>query len=105
MSEINTNHKKQIMNKLLFSSLILLLTISVNAQSKKTKDQNAIKEMCGCFEVTFNFAETFNYSKDSTYKASKTKVDKGLEWAGLVEDKNNKFLFSIYYKLVFLQIQ
>ncbi len=35
--------------------------------------------MCGCFEVTFNFAETFNYSKDSLYKASKNKVAKGLE--------------------------
>tara|TARA_R110002049_G_scaffold25354_3_gene89160 strand:- start:711 stop:1613 length:903 start_codon:yes stop_codon:yes gene_type:complete len=78
------------MNKLLLSSLILLLTFSVNAQKKKTKDQNAIKEMCGCFEVTFNFAETFNNSKDENYKPSKTKVDKGLEWAGLVEDENNK---------------
>ncbi|QXP64960.1 DUF6607 family protein [Polaribacter sp. HaHaR_3_91] len=78
------------MNKLLLSTLLLFLSISVNAQSKKKKDQNAIKEMCGCFEVTFNFAETFNYSKDSTYKPSKTKVDKGLEWAGLVEDSNNK---------------
>ena len=78
------------MNKLLLSTLLLFLSISVNAQSKKKKDQNAIKEMCGCFEVTFNFAETFNYSKDSTYRPSKTKVDKGLEWAGLVEDSNNK---------------
>jgi hypothetical protein len=78
------------MNKLLFSCLILLISISINAQSKKSKDQNAIKEMCGCFEVTFNFSETFNYSKDSTYKPSKSKIDKGLEWAGLVEDEKNK---------------
>ena len=78
------------MNKLLLSTLLLFISVSVNAQSKKKKDQNAIKEMCGCFEVTFNFAETFNYSKDSTYRPSKTKVDKGLEWAGLVEDSNNK---------------
>ncbi|WP_405604529.1 DUF6607 family protein [Polaribacter sp. Asnod1-A03] len=78
------------MNKLLFFCLLFAISITINAQSKKTKDQNAIKEMCGCFEVTFNFAETFNYSKDSTYKPSKTKVDKGLEWAGLVEDDNNK---------------
>ena len=78
------------MTKLLLSSLLILVSISINAQSKKTKDQNAIKEMCGCYEVTFNFAETFNYSKDKNYKASKTKVDKGLEWAGLVEDENNK---------------
>lgn len=78
------------MNKLLFFSLLLTVSITVNAQSKKTKDKNAIKEMCGCFEVTFNFAETFNYSDDENYKPSKTKVDKGLEWAGLIVDENNK---------------
>jgi hypothetical protein len=78
------------MKKLVLGSLLLFLAISINAQSKKAKDKNAIKEMCGCFEVTFNFAETFNYSKDSTYKPSETKVDKGLEWAGLVTDDNNK---------------
>jgi hypothetical protein len=78
------------MNKSLLSSFILIISISISAQSKKTKDKNSIKEMCGCFEVTFNFAETFNYSKDSTYKPSKTKVDKALEWAGLIEDENNK---------------
>lgn len=78
------------MKKLLLGSLLFIIAISVNAQSKKTKDKNAIKEMCGCFEVTFNFAETFNYSKDANYKPSKTKVDKGLEWAGLVTDSKNK---------------
>ncbi len=78
------------MKKLFISSLLFVFIISVNAQSKKSKDKSAIKEMCGCFEVTFNFAETFNYSKDSTYKPSKTKVSKGLEWAGLVEDGKNK---------------
>lgn len=60
------------------------------SQSKKKKDIAAIKDMCGCFEVTFNFAETFNYSKDSLYKPSKTKTDKALEWAQLVEEDNNK---------------
>ena len=78
------------MNKLFPGVLILFLAFSVNAQSKKTKDKNAIKEMCGCFEVTYNFAETFNYTKDSTYRPSKMKVTKSLEWAGLVEDENNK---------------
>lgn len=78
------------MKKILLGSLLLLAATSVNGQSKKTKDKNAIKEMCGCFEVTFNFAETFNYSKDSTYKPSKTKVSKALEWAGLITDDKNK---------------
>jgi hypothetical protein len=81
---------KQTMKKLILGVLILATVTSANAQSKKTKDKKAIKEMCGCFEVTFNFAETFNYMKDSTYTPSKTKLSKGLEWAGLVEDENNK---------------
>ena len=50
--------------------------------------------MCGCFEVTFNFAETFNYSQDSLYKPSETKVDKGLEWAELVTDEDDKIVIQ-----------
>ena len=50
--------------------------------------------MCGCYEVKFNFAETFQYSKDSTYKASKTKYDGGLEWVQLVEDQSDKIVLQ-----------
>lgn len=64
------------------------------AQEKAEMDRRAIKEMCGCFEVTFNFAETFNYSQDSLYKPSKTKVDKGLEWAQLVADEDDKIVIQ-----------
>lgn len=46
--------------------------------------------MCGCHEVTYNFAETFNYSKDSLYKPSENKISKGLEWAGLISDQDDK---------------
>jgi hypothetical protein len=70
--------------------LSLVFISTTEAQSKKKKDRNAIKEMCGCYEVTFNFSETFQYSNDSLYKPSKTKTDKGLEWAQLVEDDKNK---------------
>lgn len=78
------------MKKIILSSMFLLAALTISAQSKKTKDREAIKKMCGCFEVTFNFAETFNNSKDSLYKPSKNKVAKGLEWAELVEDDKNK---------------
>jgi len=71
-------------------AIVLAFTLSSNAQNKKTLDQKAIKDMCGCFEVTFNFTETFNYSNDSLYRPSKTKVDKGLEWAQLIEDEDDK---------------
>lgn len=75
----------------LYTLLALLFSISAISQnSKKQQDREAIKNMCGCYEVTFNFAETFNYSNDSLYKPSKTKVDKGLEWAQLVTDEDDK---------------
>ncbi|WP_435263378.1 DUF6607 family protein [Tenacibaculum sp. nBUS_03] len=79
------------MKNISLTLFITLLTIAnINAQSKKKKDREAIKNMCGCFEVTFNFAETFNYSKDSLYKPSKTKTDKALEWAQLIVDDKNE---------------
>ena len=79
------------MMKYLTLTLVALgLVFSVSAQSKMKKDSEAIKNMCGCFEVTFNFAETFNYSKDSLYKPSKNKIAKALEWAQLIEDKKGK---------------
>ncbi|PKG53499.1 DUF6607 family protein [Olleya sp. 1-3] len=74
--------------------LLLAFSIALHAQDKKKLDQNAIKNMCGCYEVTFNFTETFNYSQDSLYKPSETKVDKGLEWAQLVEDSDDKIVIQ-----------
>lgn len=78
----------------------LLITVSIffflssYAQNKKTKDLEAIKKMCGCFEVGFNFAETFNYSEDSTYQPSKIKREKALEWVQLVEDEADKIVMQ-----------
>lgn len=74
-----------------YLALAILISTTANAQlSKKQQDRDAIKNMCGCYEVTFHFAETFNYSKDSLYKPSETKIEKGLEWAQLVTDEENK---------------
>lgn len=73
---------------------LILSGISLQAQSKKKLDKKAIKEMCGCYEVTFNFAETFNYSKDSLYKPSPNEVSGGLEWAGLITDEKNKIVIQ-----------
>lgn len=66
------------------------LSFSASAQEKKDEDTKAIKSMCGCYEVEFNFAETFNYATDSTYYPSKVKHDAALEWVQLVEDSEDK---------------
>tara|TARA_B110001452_G_scaffold25302_1_gene19913 strand:- start:352 stop:1236 length:885 start_codon:yes stop_codon:yes gene_type:complete len=70
--------------------MVMAFSLSIYAQNKKTQDRNAIKKMCGCFEVEFNFAETFKYSSDSTYVPSNNYKTGGLEWAQLVDDENNK---------------
>ena len=67
----------------------------INAQKrKKSQDREAIKTMCGCYEVSFNFIETCNYSNDSTYQPSEQKHDQGLEWIQLIEDKNDKIVMQ-----------
>ncbi|MGY5353685.1 DUF6607 family protein [Wenyingzhuangia sp. IMCC45467] len=70
-------------------TLATLLASTVLSAQKK-EDQKAIKSMCGCYEVNFNFAETFEYSNDTNYVASAVKHDKALEWVQLVEDDKDK---------------
>lgn len=79
------------MKKISVITLAFITTIiGLRGQEKKKLDREAIKGMCGCFEVTFNFAETFNYSTDSLYKPSKTKVESALEWAQLFVDEDDR---------------
>lgn len=88
--------KQQQMKKGILPVLLLLLSLVSSAQdaAKKKEDIKAIKAMCGCYEVEFNFAETFKYSKDEAYKPSPTKYDYGLEWVELVEDQPNKIVMQ-----------
>ncbi|UPS92707.1 MULTISPECIES: DUF6607 family protein [unclassified Bizionia] len=74
--------------------LLVALFTQIHAQSKLQQDQKAIKNMCGCYEVNFNFAETFEYSGDSTYMPSATKHDKGIEWVELVQDDADKIVMQ-----------
>lgn len=70
-------------------ALAVLASVALNAQ--KAEDQKAIKSMCGCYEVTFNFDETFKYPKDkANYTPSKEKHETAYEWVQLVEDQPKK---------------
>jgi len=82
------------MNKLILAVVFFSFCLSGNAQNDKKEDIKAIKSMCGCYEVEFNFAETFQYNKDENYVPSKTKYDSGLEWIELVEDQPNKLVLQ-----------
>lgn len=67
---------------------LCLLSGSLWAQSKKQKDREAIKSMCGCYEVRFNFAETFSPLPD--YEFHDNYSSGALEWVELVEDEKDK---------------
>ncbi|GHC45303.1 DUF6607 family protein [Ulvibacter litoralis] len=68
-------------------AVLLLSGISVFAQSKKDLDRQSIKDMCGCYKVTFKYTETFapeiDYEKKLDYTAY------ALEWAEAIEDSKD----------------
>lgn len=83
----------------IYNLIIILLLVSpiiINAQKKQ--DIEAIKEMCGCFEIDFKFSETFQYSNDSNYSKSKNYNAKALEYAKLIKDEKDHI--SIQHLLV-----
>ena len=84
------------MKKLVYALVYFLAISTVSGQSKKMKDIDAIKSMCGCFEIEFNFAETFVLIDDENYKASKIYKAKALEWGNLLKIPMIKYLFNIY---------
>ena len=86
------------MRKKILNILILLIISTLGAQTKKKKDIKSIKEMCGCFEVRFDFAETFVKTDNEDYEGSKNYSSVGLEWAQLVEEDKNKI--SIQHILI-----
>ena len=87
------------MNKSSFLSfLCIMLCITIYSQSKKSKDIQSIKSMCGCFEIEFNFAETFIFSEKEGYQKSKTYKARALEWGQLILDEKNKI--SIQHLLI-----
>lgn len=75
-------------------ALAIFFVGTTNAQTKKEKDIAAIKKMCGCYEVEFNFTETFSYSEEIDYEPSRTKRTGALEWVQLVEEEDNKVILQ-----------
>lgn len=78
------------MKRFILLSFLSITTVSFAQTSHQGQDAEAIKGMCGCFEVEFNFAETFVYADDSSYTSSPVKQASALEWVELIEDTENK---------------
>lgn len=82
--------------KLLHATIALfsvcMITTTGQAQSAKQDDITAIKSMIGCFDVTFQYTETFapeiDYEKAYDYTSS------AHEWAEVVEESDNKIVIQ-----------
>lgn len=81
-------------NKLFIVIAFASVFTNVNAQSnKKELDRQAIKSMCGCFEVEFNYTETF--ATDTSYKFHHDhNTVAPAEWAFVVEESENKIVIQ-----------
>jgi hypothetical protein len=81
---------------LMFSMFLMGVLTVLQSQEKKELDRKAILDMCGCYEITFKYTETFapeiDYEKKLDYTA------KALELALPIIDEEDKI--SIQHLLV-----
>jgi hypothetical protein len=78
------------MNRSILLSYFIILSLPIMAQF--SKEQGAIKKLCGCFEVQFMYAETF--APDTAYALHKPYKASGLEWVEAEETSDKKFVFQ-----------
>jgi hypothetical protein len=60
--------------------------------AQPANEQQAVKNLCGCFEVEFKYAETF--AADTAYKFHPRYQASGLEWVVAEESNPNKFVLQ-----------
>lgn len=80
------------MKKLLLIITLSAIVLPVTAQKSKKQDIEAIKAMCGCYEVDFNFAETFASAED--YQFSDNYHAAGTEYVFPVEETDDKIVLQ-----------
>jgi hypothetical protein len=69
-----------------------LLSPAQKSKNKKELDRQAIKSMAGCYDIRFNFAETF--APDTAYKFHPNYRSGGTEYVTVVEDSPNKIVLQ-----------
>ena len=72
--------------------LLLIFPTTILANKKKKADINAIKSMCGCMDIKFEFAETVSPQKD--YEFYGNYLSGGRELAFVVEETPDKLVIQ-----------
>ena len=73
-------------------AVLCILSLNAFSQNKKKQDITSIMNMCGCYKVTFNFAETF--APDKKYEFHDNYSSWGYEWVTPVVQEKNKIVLQ-----------
>lgn len=79
------------MTKTSTTILALLATVLLNAQAPTDRDK--VKELCGCFDVNFQFAETFSPQQGYKYH-DRENISGGTELVYVVEETDKKLVMQ-----------
>lgn len=79
-------------NILLVLALLLFAGTAAAQKKKKKEDVDAILSMCGCYDIDFNFAETF--ATDTAYEFHKNYTAGALEWVFPISKENDKIVIQ-----------
>ena len=72
---------------------LLIFNNALNSQSKIKDDISSIKDMCGCYSITFEYAETFH--EDTSYQRHKPySASASAEWIFVVEESDTKIVLQ-----------
>lgn len=81
------------MNKIYFlATCVLSLSISSLTQAQSKTDKDAIKAMCGCHKVVFDFAETF--ALDTAYEFRERYHSDAIEYIFVENETENKIVLQ-----------
>jgi len=64
------------------------------AKAQSAADQEAINKLCGCYSVSFNYAETFTTDTVNSYMAKPRTTKSVVEYAFPIEQSSNKIVIQ-----------
>jgi len=82
------------MKKFFLLTTMAIGTVALSTQAQTTQEQQAIKQLCGCFAVTFNYAETFTNDTTKTMASHLMDTNAVLEYEFPIEETPKKVVIQ-----------
>lgn len=73
---------------------VLLASVPFISNAQTPEELKAIEQLCGCFEVTFNYSETFTNDKSKQYISGPLNDKKVIEYVHPLKKTNNEIILQ-----------